>query len=46
MAEVRETHRQDNKTIAEKVVDEILQHPKDRDEMNDFWWAALPTRCA
>ena len=46
MAEVRETHRQDNKTLAEKVVDEILQHPKDRDEMKDFWWAAPPTRCA
>ena len=46
MAEMRETHRQDNKTLAEKVVDEILQHPKDRNEMTDFWWAAPPTRCA
>ena len=24
MAEVRETHRQENKTLAEKIVDEIL----------------------
>ena len=49
MAEMRETQRQENKTLAEKVVEGILvMNQKDNKPSQDpgFWWAALPARRA
>ena len=49
MAEMRETRRQENKTLAEKIVEGILNmSQKDKqvcktDTDEDFWWAARPT---
>ena len=48
MAEMRETQRQESKTLAEKIVDGILTMNLESDQNNklnskqDFWWAARP----
>ena len=44
MAKMRETRRQENKTLADKIVEGILtMNLKDHQDGQDFWWAARPT---